>query len=131
MRGHRPLQRNDEEWPPLSQFRTVVNGKLAEDFFTFRREADEHLPAILVRAMPPHATRGGEAVDQFDGTVMPDLQPLGELGDTGTRSPRQAFEGQHQLMLLRLEAGLASRLLAEVQEAPQLVTDLRQRFVVR
>src|SRR5271166_798954 len=48
-----------------------------------------------------------------------------------TYSSRHTFDGQHQLILAPLQAGLLHSLLAEMKEAADLVTELGQGLVIR
>ena len=52
-----------------------------------------------------------QAVDQLDRAVMLDLQALGKIGDARLFLIRLAFDGQHELMMLRLDAGFGALLL--------------------
>src|ERR1700688_1480286 len=72
-----------------------------------------------------------QAIDQFNGAVVADLHTIGEFAHSRTHSSRHALDCQHQLILAALEASLFYDLLAEVEEAADLVAELRQRLVVR
>src|SRR5262249_38424251 len=60
-----------------------------------------------------------------------DLQPLGQFSDGGAHAARQAFQSQHKLMLAWFQARGSCSLLAERQKAAYLITQLRQRPVIR
>ena len=49
-------------------------------------------------------------------------KPLRKRGHRGPRSFRQAFDGKHQLVLLRFNAICASGLFADVEKLPDLVS---------
>jgi hypothetical protein len=55
----------------------VVQGELAQYRLAPRRELDEDLPPIDAGPVPPDELARGEAIDQSDGTVVLDLEPLG------------------------------------------------------
>lgn len=51
--------------------------KLVEEGLAERGQADEHLAAVVIIVLAAHGVARGEPVDQFDGAVMLDLEPLG------------------------------------------------------
>ena len=59
------------------------------------------------------------------------LQPFGELADGRPVAPGKAAHMQQQQVLQRCQARAAGRTLAEMQEAPQLVAELGEGFVLR
>src|SRR4051812_4851033 len=61
---------------------------------------------------------------------MLDAEPLGDGADGRLLFERQALDGEQELMLLRLDAYAARRLLAEGEEAAELVAKRRERAVV-
>jgi hypothetical protein len=63
--------------------------------------------------------------------VVFNLQTLRQVSDAWPHPSRQTFERQHQLVLARFQARAPGSLLTEMQEAPDLVTQLRQRLIVR
>ncbi len=109
----------------------MVEGKLAQDAFSARGEPDFHHPAILLAAMPAHQLPRLEPVNQLDGAVMLELDPVGKLSDRCRTVFGQAFQSQQQLVLLGLEPGATRGLLAQIQEAPNLITKLGERLVIR
>ncbi len=71
-----------------------------------------------------------QPVCQFNRAVMLDLQALGKQADGGVRGSRQSFDGQQRLVLLRFDSGSARGLFAQVLEAPDFITELRERAIV-
>src|SRR5215469_18595543 len=61
---------------------------------------------------------------------MLNLQALGDLRNSWSPARGQALQCQHELVLPRLQSCLTGVLLTEVQEAPDLVSQLRQRLVI-
>jgi len=55
---------------------------------------------------------------------MLDLHPLGEFRDAWPDAGWQAFDGQHELVLPRLQTCRSGGLLAEMEELANLVSDL-------
>jgi hypothetical protein len=121
--GHREFQGADEGGATLAEFSVMVKGELAEDSLAPGGERNQDLSAILASNVAPHQAGGRKAVDEFDRAVVPDLEPFGELADAGTRAFGQTLQSQHELMLPWLEAGITSRLLAEMKEAAKLITN--------
>src|SRR6185295_18408635 len=97
-----------------------------EDVLAASRERDPDKAAILHRPYPPNEAATLHPVDELDDAVMGDLQPLRDVAD-GRIAGGQALHGEEQLVLLRLEAGLACRLLAEMKEPPELVSEVGKR----
>jgi|HubBroStandDraft_6_1064221.scaffolds.fasta_scaffold147268_2 hypothetical protein len=60
----------------------------------------------------------------------PDRQPLGERAGGERLRPAMAFDGEQGLVLLRCQAGLFRGVLAEDEEPPQQIAELRQPLVV-
>ncbi len=71
-----------------------------------------------------------QAIDQLDRAVMLDLQAFRQRPDGCTLPAAQALYRQERLMLLRLQTSGTRRLLAEVQETPDLVAKFPQRLNV-
>ena len=69
------------------------------------------------------------ARDELVDRVRPELEALGELADRG-RAVGRAGGGEKELVLLRLEARLARRLLGEAQEATDAIAELGQGLEV-
>jgi hypothetical protein len=63
--------------------------------------------------------------------MMSSLKPLRQFPDPRAGSSRKALQGEHQLMLLRLEARGSGGLFAEAQKSTNLKAQLGQRTVVR
>lgn len=80
--------------------------------------------------MSPDIAAGGEPIYQFDGAVMSNLKPLGQISDPRTRLWGHPFQGKHKLVLVRFDTRLARRLLTEVQETADLIAQFRQGFVL-
>jgi len=67
-----------------------------------------------------------ETVYQLNHTVMPNLQPFGQLSYPRAYLFGQPFQGKHELMLVRLKTSHAGSLLAEVKKTADLITQFRQ-----
>jgi hypothetical protein len=78
----------------------------------------------IARAQNP--TFSLEAAAEFHGSVVTNLQALGEDADSDFRRGRHAFDREQCLMLLRFRAGDARRVLAEIQETADFVAEIRQ-----
>src|ERR1019366_1622658 len=104
----------------------MVDGKLLQYLFTLRSQGKQHLAAVFTATMPADVAAGREPVHQLNRTVMSNLQPLGQLSNSRADLGRQPFQGQHQLMLVRLKTSPARSLLTEVQKTANLITQFRQ-----
>ena len=90
------------------------------------RQMNDHLAPILFAGGPRNVTQLLKPIHQLDGAVMFELQTLGQLSD-GRRDPLgQPFDGQQELVLLRLHAHRPHLLLAKAEESPDLVAELGQ-----
>lgn len=69
--------------------------------------------AIFRPALAAHKSGGFQAVHQFNGAVVLDLEALGDFSDLGADILRQPFEREKKLMLARLQTCLARCPLAE------------------
>ncbi len=87
------------------------------------------MPAVRSCARPGHQPALFATVDQFDHAVMVQLHPLRQRADGWDQLPGQAFDGQQELILLGVQAGISGLGLHVAQEPPQLITELRQRHV--
>jgi hypothetical protein len=94
------------------------------------READEDFPPVLGIVLAPREAPLGETVDQLDGAVMLNLQALGQLADGRPVSFGQAFDSQQKLVLLRLDPVRLGGVAAELQEAPDAISELGQRAIL-
>jgi len=105
--------------------------QLRQQTFPAPGELDDDLSPVGGVRRAPHEPARLHPIDELDRAVMPELQPLGEPADGGGDAGRHAAQRKQELVLLRLEARLPGRLLAEAEEAPELVPELRQGAVIR
>lgn len=104
--------------------------KLLDQSGSTTRERQQDLAAIGAAAHALQQTVKLQAVHQFDGAVMLDLQPLRERAHGGLLRARQTSNRQEGLMLLGLDARDAGSLLAEIDESANFVAELRERPIV-
>ena len=71
-----------------------------------------------------------QPVHQLDGAVVLELEALSQICDRWGCPITRTLHGEHQLMMLRFQSGLAGHFLAEVQKTADLVTEFRQGLVV-
>jgi len=112
------------------QLSAMVNRKLAQHALTARGQRNEHLTAVLARALALHQPLFHQPVDELNRAVMLDLQPLGQLADRGAGPVREPLQSQHQLVVLRFDTGLAGRLLTEAQELAYAVAKRGQGAII-
>ena len=85
------FQGNDEGRTAFAELRLVVQGEPPQNFFSFRSQVKQHFSAIFAATMAPNTARGSQSVDQFDGAMVLDLEPLGEIPNSRPRPSRQAL----------------------------------------
>src|SRR2546428_7064282 len=95
------------------------------------REVHEHPPPVGSSPRSADQASRLHAVDELDCGVVLDLQPLGNEPDRGVHPRGHALHREQELVLLRLETDRSGRAFAETLEPAQLITELRQRSVVR
>lgn len=108
----------------------MMQRQLAQHSFAARCRVNQHLTVVVRAAASPCQASLLQPVKKLYGAVMLNLEPLGQVADRGRCSAGQPLDGQQQLVLLRLESRRAGRLLAEMQEPPDLMTELSQSAVL-
>src|SRR5579871_3949509 len=93
-------------------------------------EGDEHLAAVFRAATTRDQALPHQPVHQFDSAVMLYLQALGEVHDARLFMTGFALDGEHQLMLLRLDADAPGGLFTEALKTADLVAKLGQSLVI-
>jgi hypothetical protein len=121
-RLHGALQSGYQSRSSCLQLCTVMQGQFAEHPFTLPGKREQYFSPVASAPVTTHKTTGRQPVCQLDGAVVPNLQALGQLSDTRADLERQALEGQHELVLPRLQPDNARRLFAKVQELADMVT---------
>jgi hypothetical protein len=129
--GDGALQGRDESGSVQAKFCPVLQGELPQHLFTLWSQGKPYFAPVFATAIAPDIAADGEPVHQFNGTVMSNLQSLGQLSDAWADVSRQPFQGKHELMLVRLQASHARGLLAEVKKTADPITQFRERLVVR
>jgi len=129
--GNGTPQSRDESGPVQAKFCPVLQGELPQHLFTLGSQGKPYFAAVFPAAIAPDIASDGEPVHQFNGTVMSNLQSLGQLSNPRTDVSRQPFQGKHELMLVRLQASHARGLLTEVKKTADPITQFRERLVVR
>ena len=77
------------------------------------------------QALPRHA------IHEPDDAVMPQLQSLGQRADRDSAAAGKPLDGEKGLMLLGGEPRGGRRVLAEAQEDPKDMAEVRKLFVLR
>lgn len=125
------FQRGEQVGNEVAQLLLVGGGELFEDFFALGGEGEGDLPTVFVAAMALDEVFLNEAIDEADGAVMADLQAPGQGADGEWFLAAKAADGEQRLVLLRGDAGLLGGVLAETDELPQCVAEIRQHSVFR
>jgi len=123
-RHHAPQSGNQLRGRVL-QLLMMMQGQLRENLLALRRQGEQHLPPVVLGALPPHKASGLKPVDQFHRTVMLHVQTVGYLPDPRPQPLRHPFDRQHQLILRPFQPRGVYSLVAEREEVANLVTKLR------
>ena len=95
--------------------------ELAKQFFTIGGKDQLNLAAICTITPSPHEAPFRQPVYQFHRAVRLNLKAIRQRPHARTDTLRQSLQSQQELVLVRLHAGLASCLFAEVQKLTQLI----------
>ena len=120
-----------ERRPRRTKFPAMVEREFAEQRVAVGGERDKDLPPINCASATFDKPLTHRPINQLNRAVMLQLEPLGEVADRGAFSFGEAFQGEHQLMLLRLQPRRVGGLLAEMNEATDLEAKRRQRPILR
>jgi len=109
----------------------VLDGKFAQNTLACARQANQHLPPVTFANLAADEAVRHHAVDQFHRAMVPDLHPFREIPDCRALLRRSgiALHRQQELMMLRLDFARPRRRLAEMKEAPDLISELGQGLV--
>jgi hypothetical protein len=66
----------------------ALSGKAGNNFFATRREVQNYLPAVVLRAFPPQERPALQAVRELDHAVMAKLHTFGEFLYAGLAAQR-------------------------------------------
>src|SRR5271155_953412 len=113
-----------------AQLVVVMKSEFGQDLLSFRGEREQDLAAVVLGAGTMDKASGFQPVHQLDGAMVADLHAGGQFANPRPHPGRHALDRQHELILATLQPGLLHDLLAEVEEAADLVTELRQRLIV-
>lgn len=112
----------------LNEFRTnraqlclMGERELPQYLFSLWGEVDKNPSLISLISTTLDETALNEPIDQLDGTMMRELEPLGQGADGRFPSLRQTLDGKEQLMLLGLKTRSSCSLLAEAEKAAKLI----------
>ena len=114
-----------------TQFVVMMQRQFAEDLLAFRSEREQDLAAIVASPRAMDKSPSFQPVHQLHRAVVADLHAVGQFANPRAHFSRHALDRQHKLILATLQSCLLYHLLAEVEEAADLVTELRQRLVIR
>jgi len=95
--------------------------ELAQHLFSLWGEVDKNPSLISLIPTALDETALNEPIDQLDGAMMRELEPLGQGADGRFPSLRQTPHGKEQLMLLGLKTRRSCSLLAEAEKAAKLI----------
>jgi hypothetical protein len=105
-----------------------VDRELCQEAPAFGCQADFSGSAIGLGAFAADHACGFEAVDQAYHAVMAEAETFGEVGDVSV-SGLGRFNGEHELVLLRLDPGFVGYFFAKAKKTADLVTEFGQSMV--
>jgi hypothetical protein len=109
----------------------VLGGKACENLLTGGRKANPDLAAVFFATNPLHESADGQAINQADGAMVVDQKMVRQIAYGRAAVLVQGPDRQEHLVLLGFKALSACSCLAEVQKAPDLVTERGQSLIVR
>jgi hypothetical protein len=127
---HNSAQRADQRGTCFAKFCPVMQRKLTQYSFSFDSQRYQNFASVLVSTLATHVPTSGKPLHQFDGAVVLDLKPLASSRMLGRRFGGRPFNAQHELRLMRIESREGNRLLAEVREESNLMTQFRKRSII-
>jgi len=113
-----------------AQFVVMMQRQFGEHFLSLGSEREEDFAAIVLSPRAMDKSSSLQTVHQFHRTVVADFHTTGQFTDSRTHVRRHALDRQHQLVLASFQTCILDHLLAETEETPDLVTELRQCLIV-
>ena len=117
-------ERTHERRTQFSQFPGMTLRESLQNSFSLRGYFKYYAPAILGIGSAEQQSFFHRAIDQLNGAVVVQAQTRGGIDDADGHARRRPCHLKHQLMLLRVQPDSICRLLAELQEAAQLISKL-------
>jgi len=108
------------------QFRPVRQCQPVQNSPAGRSQPEQNFTLVFESRNSRDRACGFKTIHQFNGAVVLDKQPGGDLPDGGLYAVGKALNREQQLMLLRLNTMLLCGCFAEVQELPDLPPELGQ-----
>lgn len=124
------MERPDEVRARRAQLGLVGGRQLLEETCACSRDLQHHHTPVGLAPSAPDKPPPDESVNERYDAVVSNHESLRERPDRGAHPRRQAHEGEQELVLRWLNAGLTRRALAEGQKRPELVAHLRESLVV-
>jgi hypothetical protein len=125
------LQNLDKRWAGGLQLLQVMKRESLEEFFAVVSQLDQDLPPVIGRPQAAKKPSIDQSIDKLNGAVMLQLHPFGQRPDSRFQTIGQTADGQQELVLLRLDAGLSRGVFTEAQKTTDLVAQFRHGFEVR
>jgi hypothetical protein len=120
----------DQKRSGSAQFLAVHVGKMVELPLAVRRQTNSNLAVVLARAGTLHQSALCETVNEPYRAVMPHQEKVGEHPHGGGAGLIESLDGQEQLMLLRLKTFGVRGMIAEMEEAADMVAKGGKGLVV-
>ena len=119
-----PIEGLRQTGSQFMQLARVIAGQRAQQPCASGRKPQQHAAAVFWVLRAQQQSLALRPVDQFDHAVVALAKAAGCVGDCRRRPCGRTRYLQQKLMLLRLQADCLCRILAELQEAPQLEAEI-------
>src|SRR6267143_946180 len=114
-----------------AQLADAVPRHQLEQLLAARQQGYQYAPAVVTVAAPAHVAVRLQPVDEFDGAVMFQRQPVRQGPDGSLFAFGKAADGQQEQILLRLQARRLRHRVPFTDELANEVTELREGLILR
>src|SRR6267143_4397676 len=114
-----------------AQLADAVPRHQVEQLLAARQQGYQYAPAVVTVAAPAHVAVRLQPVDEFDGAVMFQRQPVRQGPDGSLFAFGKAADGQQEQILLRLQARRLRHRVPFTDELANEVTELREGLILR
>lgn len=101
-----------------------MQGKVTQYSFSFDSQRHQNFASVLVSTLATHVP--GQAGSPIRRCCDAGSEAVWPAPECSVEDWGEALQGQHELMLMRIESRGPNRLLAEVREQSNLMTQFRE-----
>ena len=124
-------QQRPQQGHHAAELVAMRGGEPGEHGLAARRQREHDAAPVGLARVALEIARLRQPVHEADGAVMADREPVGEIAHGRCVLAVETLDGKKGLVLLRGQARLARRGLAERQELAELAAELGQEAVIR